>query len=124
MNQEVVHSLWSFEVETICREMYQFQKSLQERHIVTDCLLLLDKDEVPKGLDDISARIVRVSSLVMKKLSGMQSSESIEAIALMKLPTSFCNFEDNQKEVDWRRIFPCVHRILVLDGIQVTKVDK
>lgn len=85
-----------------------------------DCLLLLDKVEIPEELDGISTRTVRVSSGVMKKLSGVQSSESIEAIALMKLPTSFISIDVNQKEADCQSWFPSTHRILVLDGIQVT----
>lgn len=74
---------------TPIREIYNFNRSLQERTVRMDCLLLLDKVEVPEGLDNISTHTVRVSSVVMKKLSGVQSSESIEAIALMKIPTSF-----------------------------------
>lgn len=103
----------------IRREIYNFNRSLQERTVRMDCLLLLDKVEVPEGLDNISTHTVRVSSVVMKKLSGVQSSESIEAIALMKIPTSFFSIDVNQKEADCRSWFPSIHRILVLDGIQV-----
>lgn len=84
-----------------------------------DCLLLLDKAEVPEGIDDLSVRIVRVSSMVMRKLSGVQSTESIEAIALMSIPTSFFNVVDGQEKADCQRWFTSPHRILVLDGIQV-----
>ena len=84
-----------------------------------DCLLLLDKAEVPEGIDDLSVRIVRVSSMVMRKLSGVQSTESIEAIALMSIPTSFFNVVDGQEKADCQRWFASPHRILVLDGIQV-----
>lgn len=110
-----VKSLMNF----IRREIYNFNRSLQERTVRMDCLLLLDKVEVPEGLDNISTHTVRVSSVVMKKLSGVQSSESIEAIALMKIPTSFFSIDVNQKEADCRSWFPSIHRILVLDGIQV-----
>ncbi|KAK9231458.1 hypothetical protein WN943_021693 [Citrus x changshan-huyou] len=99
-------------------EIYNFNRSLQERTVRMDCLLLLDKVEVPEGLDNISTHTVRVSSVVMKKLSGVQSSESIEAIALMKIPTSVFSIDVNQKEADCRSWFPSIHRILVLDGIQ------
>lgn len=85
-----------------------------------DYLLLLDKVGIPEGLDDIPSRTVRVSSVVMKKLSGVQSSESIEAVAIMKLPTSFFSIDGNQKEADCQSWFPSTHRILVLDGIQAT----
>ncbi|KAJ0097085.1 hypothetical protein Patl1_28353 [Pistacia atlantica] len=98
------------------REIYE--RSLQDKSFRMDCLLLLDKVKIPEELEDISARTVRVSSVVMKKLSGVQSSESIEAIALMKLPTSFISIEVNQKETNCQSWFPSSHRILVLDGIQ------
>lgn len=103
---------------TPIREIYNFDGSLQERTVRMDCLLLLDKVEVPEGLDNISTHTVRVSSMVMKKLSGVKSSESIEAIALMKIPASFFSIDVNQKEADCRSWFPSIHRILVLDGIQ------
>lgn len=107
------------DIYSVYREIYNFETSLQKKTIRMDCLLLLDKAEVPEGLDDISSHIVRINSMVMKKLSGVQSSESIEAIALMKIPTSFLNIDGNQKEADCRSWFPSMHRILVLDGIQV-----
>ncbi|KAJ0040535.1 hypothetical protein Pint_27723 [Pistacia integerrima] len=95
-----------------------YERSLQDKSVRMDCLLLLDKVKIPEELEDISARTVRVSSVVMKKLSGVQSSESIEAIALMKLPTSFISIEVSQKETNCQSWFPSSHRILVLDGIQ------
>lgn len=84
-----------------------------------DCLLLLDKAEIPEGLDDFSVHIVRVSSMVMKKLSGLQSTDSVEAIALMRIPTSFFSVDDDKNETDCQRWFQSPHRILVLDRIQV-----
>lgn len=103
---------------TPIREIYRFQESMQERSPVMECLLLLDKAEIPQGLDDSSVRIVRASSTVMKKLSGLQSTESIEAIALMRIPTSFRRVGDCQQESDCQSWFPSPQRILVLDGIQ------
>lgn len=101
------------------REIYRFQESLQERTVETDCLFLLDKTEVPEGLNNYSTHILRVSSLVMKKLSLVQSTESIEAIALMKFPTSYFVAGDHKNNADFRKWFPSPHRILVLEGIQV-----
>ncbi|KAA8531455.1 hypothetical protein F0562_006192 [Nyssa sinensis] len=99
------------------REIYRFQELMLEGPIVVDCLFLLDEAEIPEGLDCLNVRLVRVSSMVMKKLSGVQSTESIEAIALMKIPSSFQSVDDDQ-EADCRKWFPSPHRILVLDGIQ------
>ncbi|XP_044486986.1 uncharacterized tRNA/rRNA methyltransferase slr1673 isoform X2 [Mangifera indica] len=103
---------------TPIREIYKYEKSLEDKTVTMDYLLLLDKVGIPEGLDDIPSRTVRVSSVVMKKLSGVQSSESIEAVAIMKLPTSFFSIDGNQKEADCQSWFPSTHRILVLDGIQ------
>ena len=104
----------------IFREIYKFQRSSQEKTVIIDCLLLLEKAEVPEWIDDFSVRIVQVSSVVMKKLSGMQSIESIEAIALMRIPTSFSDIDSEEKEVNCKTWFPSLHRLLVLDGVQVT----
>uniref|UniRef100_A0A5B7ATM3 Uncharacterized protein n=1 Tax=Davidia involucrata TaxID=16924 RepID=A0A5B7ATM3_DAVIN len=48
---------------TPIREIYRFQESMLERPTVVDCLFLLDKAEIPEGLDDLPARLVRVSSM-------------------------------------------------------------
>lgn len=103
----------------LCREIYRFERLLNEKSSRIDCLLLLDDVEVPCWLDDISIHTLRINSTVMKKLSGLQSIESIEAIALMSIPATFHNVGVNQKYVDCRNWFPSPHRILVLDGIQV-----
>ncbi|XP_010254590.1 PREDICTED: uncharacterized protein LOC104595531 isoform X2 [Nelumbo nucifera] len=102
---------------TPIREILEFQ-GLRQGPSKVDCLLLLDGAEVPKGLCDSYVRILHVNSMVMRKLSGVQSSDSIETVALMRIPTSFCNMEDNQRETNFRNWFPSPHRILVLDGIQ------
>ncbi|XP_042493542.1 uncharacterized tRNA/rRNA methyltransferase slr1673 isoform X2 [Macadamia integrifolia] len=98
-------------------EIYRFQDSIQGSTTM-DCLLLLDGTEVPKELCNSPIRIVHVSPLVMKKLSGVQSIDSIEAAALMRLPPSFHDMDDKQKEENCGRWFPSLHRVLVLDGIQ------
>ncbi|KAK9146216.1 hypothetical protein Sjap_006119 [Stephania japonica] len=103
---------------TPIREITRFQECKDERRIVIDSLLLLDGAKVPKGLCSSCSQIVCVSSTVIKKISGLQSIDSIEAIALIKIPTSFCNMEDYKGEPNFRHWFPSPHRILVLDGIQ------
>lgn len=100
------------------REICRFQKTKREVPTGVECLLVLDKAEIPLELDDHSIRVVSVSSIVMKKLSGVQSTECIEAIALMRIPSTFHSVDDNFKE-DVCSWFPSSHRVLVLDGIQV-----
>ncbi|KAK8709961.1 hypothetical protein V6N13_145308 [Hibiscus sabdariffa] len=102
---------------TPLREIYRYKEASQEKTVI-DCLLLLDKAEIPEGLDTHYGYVVRVSSMVMKKLSGVQSAESIEVIALMRFPTSFLNLSIDQNKSDSRSWFPSTHRILVLDGVQ------
>lgn len=103
---------------TPIREICMFQKSLQERPTAIDCILIPDKADISVELEDYCTRIVRVSSTVMKKLSGLQSTESIEAIALMRIPSTFHSADDNLKEEKFLSWFPSPHRVLVLDGIQ------
>ncbi|TYJ10698.1 hypothetical protein E1A91_A11G225100v1 [Gossypium mustelinum] len=102
---------------TPIREIYRYKESSQEKTEI-DCLLLLENAEIPEGLDTHSCHVVRIGSMVMKKLSGVQSAESIEAIALMRFPTSFLNLTVDQNKSDSQSWFPSTHRILVLDGIQ------
>ncbi|KAF2295804.1 hypothetical protein GH714_034057 [Hevea brasiliensis] len=102
---------------TPIREIYEFQKSSEERTVEMECLILLDKAKIPEGFNN-STPTLRVSALVMKKLSQLQSTESIEAIALMRFPTSYFVVGNHQKDADCRKWFPAPHRILVLEGIQ------
>lgn len=66
-------------------------------------------------------RVVRVSSMVMKKLTGLQSTDSTEAVAVMKIPSSFHDVGGRPREAagcsSWFSSPP--RRLLVLDGIQV-----
>ncbi|KAK7250631.1 hypothetical protein RIF29_33177 [Crotalaria pallida] len=103
---------------TPIREIYRFQESLQDETVKMDCLIIPDKAEIPNGLDKSTDAIVRVSSMVMRKLSALQSTDSVDAIALMKIPARFFSADGNQKKADCRTWFPSAHRILVLDGIQ------
>ncbi|KAK6923854.1 tRNA/rRNA methyltransferase, SpoU type [Dillenia turbinata] len=103
---------------TPIREISDLEKSKHERHIRMDYIFLLDKAEVPEWIESLSVRIVNVSSMVMRKLSGVQSTESIEAIALMRIPSTFHHLNDNLQEPDCEMWFPSARRMLVLDGIQ------
>ncbi|XP_072956128.1 uncharacterized protein [Typha angustifolia] len=98
-------------------EICSFQKLKDDEVSILDCLILLDGAETPEELDP-SNFVVHTSPNVMKKLSGMQSIDSIEAIAIMKMPKNFCELEKNQNEVDSYSLFHSPYRILVLDGIQ------
>ncbi|WCJ32011.1 tRNA/rRNA methyltransferase (SpoU) family protein [Euphorbia peplus] len=103
---------------TPIREIYKSQEPLEARTVETECLILLDKAQVPKELDNPSTRTLRASALVMKRLSQLQSTESIEAIALMKFPTTYFVAGDHEQDVDCRKWFPAPQRVLVLEGIQ------
>ncbi|XP_060185331.1 uncharacterized protein LOC132614801 [Lycium barbarum] len=103
---------------TPIREIYSFQERVQERPITLDCLLVLDEAHIPEDLNLQLVRLVRISSAVMKKLSGLQSIDSIEMIALMKIPSTFHSVDDEFLEEDCIRWFQNAHRVLVLDGIQ------
>ncbi|PRQ24157.1 hypothetical protein RchiOBHm_Chr6g0269301 [Rosa chinensis] len=115
----VQFSLWVLHPSEIC----EFQKSLQEKTIMMDFLLLLDSCEVPEWINFLSILIVQVISAVMKKLSGMLLTESIEAMALMRIPTCFLDINADEKEANCRDWFPSPHRVLVLDGVQVILTD-
>ncbi|KAG6507360.1 hypothetical protein ZIOFF_032702 [Zingiber officinale] len=96
-------------------EICRFLKLKHEDYSLVDCLLLVDGAEAPEGFPS-SSPVVNVSPSVMRKVSGIQSVDSTEAIALMKLPRSFLNLEEND-EIN-QHCFPLLHRLLVLDGIQ------
>ncbi|KAK1601198.1 hypothetical protein QYE76_019046 [Lolium multiflorum] len=85
-----------------------------------ECLLLLDGVEIPDELHELSADVVYVSATVMKKISGMRSVDSTEAIAVMHMPKHFCDL--NSGDEGGAGLDGLFHlspnRILVLDGIQ------
>uniref|UniRef100_A0A0D9VXK2 tRNA/rRNA methyltransferase SpoU type domain-containing protein n=1 Tax=Leersia perrieri TaxID=77586 RepID=A0A0D9VXK2_9ORYZ len=93
-------------------EMCRFELSFIEN------LLLLDNVEVPEELYEFSGNVVYVSSAVMKKVSGMQSVDSTEAIAVIHMPKYFCDRDSDQGGAVLDELFSSAKRILVLDGIQ------
>lgn len=103
---------------TPIREICSFQERVQERPTTLDCLLVLDEAHIPVDLNHQSVHVVRISSTVMKKLSGLQSIDSIEMIALMKIPSTFHSVDDEFLEEDCSTWFENARRVLVLDGIQ------
>uniref|UniRef100_A0A0A9B8V2 tRNA/rRNA methyltransferase SpoU type domain-containing protein n=1 Tax=Arundo donax TaxID=35708 RepID=A0A0A9B8V2_ARUDO len=83
-----------------------------------DYLLLLDGVEVPEELHEFSDNVVYVSATVMKKVSGMQSVDSTEAIAVMHMPKHFRDLGSDEGGAALDELFRSPKRILVLDGIQ------
>ncbi|KAI5669730.1 hypothetical protein M9H77_19583 [Catharanthus roseus] len=103
---------------TPIRELYQFQGKMQDGKTKIECLLMLENADIPEDLNNLYIRRVCVSSMVMKKLSGLQSTDCLDMVALVRMPSTFRNVVDNLQEEDCRAWFPFPHRILVLDGIQ------
>nr|CAD1841785.1 unnamed protein product [Ananas comosus var. bracteatus] len=99
-------------------EILRFWKLKDRESSIVDCLFLLDGGEASGGLDDYSNSVVYTNPTVMKKLSGMQSVDSTEAIAVMKMPKSFYDLESDREEMAFLSSFNSPYRILVLDGIQ------
>ncbi|CAL4943754.1 unnamed protein product [Urochloa decumbens] len=83
-----------------------------------DYLLLLDGVDVPEELREFSGDVVFVSAAVMKKVSGMQSVDSTEAIAVMHMPRHFRDLGSHEDGDALDGLFNYPKRILVLDGIQ------
>ncbi|XP_071913832.1 uncharacterized protein [Coffea arabica] len=103
---------------TPIRELYRFQNKIEDGLAAIECLLVLDNTNVPEYLNNQSIRHVNVSSLVMKKLSGLQSTDSIDMVALIRIPSTFQSIGSYLKEEDCHKWFPSPYRILVLDGVQ------
>lgn len=91
---------------------------MQDKPTTIDCLLLHEKAAVPEEFVESGIHIVRVNSVVMKKLSGLQSPESIDTISLVRIPSTFHSLGGDHPQ-DISKWFPSAFRILVLDGIQV-----
>lgn len=103
---------------TPIRELCRFQGKTEDGFTMIECILVLEKAKIPKDLTGGFVRHVNVSSMVMKKLSGLQSTDGLDMVALATIPSTFHNLDNNLQEEDCRTWFPVPHRILVLDGIQ------
>ncbi|KAL7143875.1 hypothetical protein ABFS83_08G220700 [Erythranthe nasuta] len=97
----------------ISREICSFHKAVSDRPII-ECLFVLDSYLIPVEIDDNDVRVIHVNSEVIKKLSGVQSVDSVELIALVRIPSTFHIATDK----GFGGLFSLPHRILVLDGIQ------
>ncbi|KAI5669275.1 hypothetical protein M9H77_19128 [Catharanthus roseus] len=93
-------------------------REMQDGPTKIECLLILENADIPEDLNNLYICRVCVSSMVMKKLSGLQSTDYIDMVALVNIPSTFRNVVDSLQEEDCRAWFPFPHRILVLDGVQ------
>lgn len=89
------------------------------RDAFIDCLLVPQNSKVTEGIGEFAKRVVRVTAPVMRKLSGLDSAEGVEAVGIMSLPPSFCSLERTADSLvalsSW---CPRPKRLLVLDAIQ------
>lgn len=104
---------------TKSREICQFQREENQSFYIIEQLLVLEGTSIPEELNNISVTVVHVSANVLKKISGMQSIDSTEVIAIMKMPRSFCDLDKNGSDAMFHKLLPSPSRLLVLDGIQV-----
>ncbi|KAL6560860.1 hypothetical protein OROHE_006037 [Orobanche hederae] len=99
---------------TTTREICGFHS---DRPII-ECLFVLDNCCIPEEIDVNNIHIVHVNSEVIRKVSGVRSVDSIEVIALVRIPSTFHITINSLHEEECRSLFSFPHRILVLDGIQ------
>ncbi|KAL6552105.1 hypothetical protein OROGR_008268 [Orobanche gracilis] len=98
----------------ILREICGFHS---DRPII-ECLFVLDNCCIPEEIDVNNIHIVHVNSEVIRKVSGVWSVDSVEVIALVRIPSTFHIRINSLHEEECRSLFSFPHRILVLDGIQ------
>lgn len=97
----------------VCREICEILASENEKPIKV--LLVLEFTNPRSDLSAWAERIVYVSEPVMRKLAGVDSTEGLQGVGVLALPSSFCNLADTQA-ANW---LSSPRRVLVLDGIQV-----
>ncbi|KAK6125866.1 hypothetical protein DH2020_040392 [Rehmannia glutinosa] len=102
---------------TPIREIYSFHKAASDRPTI-ECLFVLDNCCIPEEINVNDVRVVHVNSEVIRKVSGVQSVDSVEVIALVRIPSTFHIVSNSLHEEDCRSLFSFPHRILVLDRIQ------
>lgn len=107
---------------TFCREIYTFHGSESDRSII-ECLFVVDSSCIPEEMDGKGVRVIQVNPEVIRKISGVQSIDSVELIALMRIPSTFRILNNGLNDEDLRTLLPFPRRILVLDGIQVRFTD-
>ncbi|KAI5669268.1 hypothetical protein M9H77_19121 [Catharanthus roseus] len=120
------HRGWSQgrpEAALMCLDLLRLPSCARNPHVdgptKIECLLMLENANIPKDLNNFYIRYVCVSSMLMEKLSRLQSADFLDMVALIRIPSTFRNVLDNLQEEDCHAWFPFPHRILVLDEIQV-----
>jgi RNA methyltransferase, TrmH family len=101
------------------REICKFQREENRSFYIVEQLLVLEGTSIPKELKNICVTVVHVTANVLKKISGMQSVDSTEVIAIMKMPKNFCDLDINGSDAVFHSLLPSPSRLLVFDGIQV-----
>ncbi|GER26206.1 tRNA/rRNA methyltransferase family protein [Striga asiatica] len=102
---------------TIIREIFRFHKAVPNGPII-DCLFVLDNFCIPEEMDVDSVRVILVNSEVIRKVSGVQCVDAVEAFALVRTPSTYHVVANSLHEEDWHSLFSSPHRVLVLDRIQ------
>lgn len=80
-------------------------------------LLVLELTNPRSDLSSWSERIVYVSEPVMRKVAGVDSTEGLQGVGVLALPSSFCNL-DSTGDIQAGNWVSSPRRVLVLDGIQ------
>ena len=80
-------------------------------------LLVLEDTRPRPELSSWAERIVYVSEPVLRKVAGVDSTQGLQGVGMLALPSSFCSLEGcDDMAVNW---VSSPQRVLVLDGIQV-----
>lgn len=78
---------------------------------------MLELTNPRSDLSSWAERIVYVSEPVMRKVAGVDSTEGLQGVGVLALPSSFCNLEGTGDIAGNWVVSP--RRVLVLDAIQV-----
>ncbi|KAG0575735.1 hypothetical protein KC19_5G026500 [Ceratodon purpureus] len=80
-------------------------------------VLLVLEDTSPRAdLRSWAERVVSVSEPVLRKVAGVDSTQGLQGVGVLALPSAYCNLEDGGDiAVNW---VSSPRRVLVLDGIQ------
>lgn len=100
--------------ELITKENSEVRKPLK-------VLLVLEDTRPQSNLRSWAERVIFVTEPVMKKVAGVDSTQGLQGVGVLALPTSFCNLEANEDLKTYWLSSP--RRVLVLDGIQVTYIS-